>query len=104
MLEATGPNTQGTNVNTLLLRVAERDPLALKAIYDAYSGRLFAILLRMVRQREVAEELLQDIFVTVWNKAAQFDPERGEGAAWLSSIARRKAIDYLRISQREMRR
>ncbi|MBP2157852.1 MULTISPECIES: sigma-70 family RNA polymerase sigma factor [Asticcacaulis] len=101
MPTTTGPAAPATSLNTLLIRVAEGDPTALKALYQDTAGRLFAILTRMVKRRDVAEELLQDTFVTVWQKASQFDPERGEANAWLSSIARRKAIDRLRVSQRE---
>lgn len=97
----TGPAALATSLNILLIRVAEGDPTALKAVYQETAGRLYAILIRIVRRRDIAEELLQDTFVTVWRKAKQFDPERGEANAWLSSIARRKAIDRLRLSQRE---
>lgn len=100
MPATTGPAHIGS-LNRLLLRVAERDSSALKAVYDQTAGRLYAILIRMVRSREAAEDLLQETYVTVWQKASLFDPERGEAGAWLSSIARRKAIDRLRISQRE---
>jgi RNA polymerase sigma-70 factor, ECF subfamily len=102
MPSTTGPAAADTSLNALLLRVAERDPSALKSVYDETAGRLFAILNRMVRQRDVAEDLLQETFVTVWQKAGQFDSERGDASAWLSSIARRKAIDRLRVSQREI--
>ena len=90
------------DINKLLPQVADGDRAALKAVYDATASRLFAILLRMVKRREVAEDLLQDTYVTVWQKAFQFDAARGDGTAWLSSIARRKAIDRLRVSNREM--
>ena len=102
MPSTTGPAAADTGLNAQLLRVAERDPSALKAVYDVTAGRLLAILNRMVQQRDVAEDLLQETFVTVWQKATQFDPERGDACAWLSAIARRKAIDRLRVSQREI--
>ena len=89
------------NLNFLLERVAEGDKSALKSLYILISPRLFAVLMRMVRRREVAEDLLQDVFVTVWRKAFQFDCRRGNAEVWLFSITRRKAIDRLRISYRE---
>ena len=101
MPTTTGPAAPAISLNTLLIRVAEGDTTALKAVYKETAGRLFAVLIRMVRRREIAEELLQDVFVTVWQKASQFEPGRGEANAWLSSIARRKAIDRLRVTQRE---
>ncbi|MDV6331149.1 RNA polymerase sigma factor [Asticcacaulis sp. 201] len=90
------------NLNFLLERVANGDKPALKSLYDLISARLFSVLLRMVRRREVAEDLLQDVFVTVWCKAHQFDARRGNAEAWLFSMTRRKAIDRLRISYREV--
>ena len=90
------------NLNQLLERIADSDRAALKALYGLMSARLFAVLLRMVRRREVAEDLLQDVFVTIWNKANLFDVARGNAYAWLFSMTRRKAIDRLRISSREV--
>ncbi|MGA9657890.1 MAG: sigma-70 family RNA polymerase sigma factor [Asticcacaulis sp.] len=89
------------DLNLLLERVATGDRAALKSVYTLISSRLFAVLIRMVRRREVAEDLLQDVFVTVWRKAHQFDAGRGNAEVWLFSITRRKAIDRLRISHRE---
>lgn len=89
------------NLNALLERVAVGDRSALKALYNQIMPRLYALILRMVRRREVADDLMQDVFVTVWTKAHQFDAQRGSAEVWLYSVARRKAIDRLRISHRE---
>ena len=94
--------TEPVNLNFLLERVANGDKPALKSLYGLISARLFAVLLRMVRRREVAEDLLQDVFVTVWRKAHQFDARRGNAETWLFSVTRRKAIDRLRIANREV--
>jgi RNA polymerase sigma-70 factor (ECF subfamily) len=94
--------TEPVNLNFLLERIANGDKPALKSLYGLISPRLFAVLLRMVRRREIAEDLLQDVFVTVWRKASQFDSRRGNAEAWLFSVTRRKAIDRLRISHREV--
>lgn len=90
------------DLDQLLPKVALGDRSALKAIYDAAAPRLFAILMRTVRRRELAEDLLQETFVTIWRKAYQFDARRGEASAWMSAIARRKAIDRLRVAAREI--
>ena len=82
-------------------KIAGSDRNALKCLYHDIAPNLFAVLIRMVRHRELAEDLLQDTFVAIWTKAHQFDAERGSADAWLFSIARRKAIDRLRISWRE---
>lgn len=85
----------------LIQSIAIGDRKALEALYKLVSPRLFAIALRMVRLRDVAEDVLQDVFVTLWQKAGQFDPVRGDAVAWLTAITRRKAIDILRLSGRE---
>jgi RNA polymerase sigma-70 factor, ECF subfamily len=90
------------NLNFLMERIAGGDKGALKALYKLIAPRLSAVLARMVRRQEVADELLQDVFVTVWSKAGQFDVRRGSAEVWLFSVARRKAIDRLRISRREV--
>jgi RNA polymerase sigma-70 factor (ECF subfamily) len=92
--------TSGTDsdeeLTRLLQRCAAREGVALQRLYELTSPLLFAILTRMLRRRAVAEEALQDVFVTVWQRAAQFQPERGAPKAWLVSIARYRAIDMLR--------
>jgi len=89
------------DLDHLLTAIAAGDRQALKSLYGAIAPRLFAILVRMVRRREVAEDLLQDTFVTIWKKAHQFDSRRGNARAWLFSMTRRKAIDRLRVANRE---
>ena len=80
----------------LLSRCAAADDDALERLYELVSPTLFGCLTRMLRRRSVAEEALQDVFVTVWQRAGQFRPERGRAMAWLVSIARYRAIDLLR--------
>ena len=80
----------------LLRRCARSDGAALQQLYGLTSPTLFACLTRVLRRRSLAEEALQDVFVTVWQRAAQFRPERGRPMAWLTSIARYRAIDLLR--------
>ena len=80
----------------LLAGCAAQDQAALQALYELVSPLLFACLKRMLRRRSVAEEALQDVFVTIWLRAGQFSPERGRPLAWLVSIARYRAIDLLR--------
>jgi RNA polymerase sigma-70 factor, ECF subfamily len=80
----------------LLGRCAARDAAALQSLYQLIAPRLFACLTRILRRRPVAEEALQDVFVTIWQRAGQFSAERGRPMAWLTSIARYRAIDLLR--------
>jgi RNA polymerase sigma-70 factor, ECF subfamily len=89
-----------TQLVQLLARCAARDATALELLYAQVAPQLFACLRRMLRRSSVAEEALQDVFVTVWERAAQFSNERGRPMAWLMSIARYRAIDLLRRERR----
>lgn len=80
----------------LLQRCAARDSAAFRTLYDKTSGILFARLLRMLRRRSVAEEALQDVYVRIWERAAQFEAHRGRALAWMVTIARYCAIDLMR--------
>ena len=89
-------NERDAQLQQLLGRCAAADGAALEQLYGLVSPTLFACLMRMLRRRSVAEEALQDVFVTIWQRAGQFRPERGRAMAWLVSIARYRAIDLLR--------
>ena len=80
----------------LLQRCAAADTTAFRTLYDKTSPILFARLLRMLRRRSVAEEVLQDVFVRIWQRAAQFEAHRGRALAWMVTIARYCAIDLMR--------
>lgn len=76
--------------------VAAGDRSALKDVYDRTAAKLFGIALRILKDREEAEDVLQDVFITVWMKAGDFDPKRASPITWLSTIARNRSIDRLR--------
>lgn len=80
------------HLDLLLQRVGQGDRVALRRVYDLCAPRLFAILSRLVVRRELAEDLLRDVFVAVWQEAWQFDVTKGSATAWLVSLARRKCI------------
>jgi RNA polymerase sigma-70 factor (ECF subfamily) len=80
----------------LLERCAAADSNALERLYELAAPMLFASLTRILRRRALAEEALQDVFVSIWQRAAQFSAERGRPMAWMMSIARYRAIDLLR--------
>ena len=80
----------------LLGRCAAADPNALQRLYELVSPILFACLTRILRRRALAEEALQDVFVSIWQRAGQFTATRGRPMAWMMSIARYRAIDLLR--------
>jgi RNA polymerase sigma-70 factor (ECF subfamily) len=80
----------------LLQKCAARDTAAFRTLYDKTSPIVFARLLRMLRRRSVAEEVLQDVYVRIWERAAQFEAHRGRALAWMVTIARYCAIDLMR--------
>jgi RNA polymerase sigma-70 factor, ECF subfamily len=80
----------------LIERIVAKDEAALAALYDRYGGMLWAVLCRILRDKQAAEEILQDIFYQLWNTAAQFDRSRGSVPGWLVVIGRNRAISLLR--------
>lgn len=80
----------------LIVAVAGEDRNAFRALYDQTSAKLFAIILRIIRNRALAEDILQDVYLRIWRNAGSYTPEAGPALAWLNSIARNRAIDVLR--------
>jgi RNA polymerase sigma-70 factor (ECF subfamily) len=83
----------------LLERIAARDASAVGELYDRYSGLLFSIILRILRDRSEAEDVLQEVFVRVWTRADTYDGRLGAPGAWLTRMARNRAIDKLRAKR-----
>src|SRR4030081_4139561 len=81
-----------------LARVAGGDRAALQIVYQDTSAKLFGVCLRILNDRSEAEDVLQEVYVTVWRKAASFDPARASPITWMVAIARNRAIDRLRAS------
>jgi RNA polymerase sigma-70 factor (ECF subfamily) len=80
----------------LLARIVSRDQNALGELYDRHSRLLFALILRIVRERGDAEEVLQEAFVQVWSRADSYNAALGSPVGWLIGIARNRAVDRLR--------
>lgn len=95
-----GPDSPGRKRRDALARhmakVAEGDKDALAEVYRLTSAKLNGLLISMLKDRSQAEEVLQDVYLTVWRRAASFDPNRASPITWLVTIARNKAIDRLR--------
>lgn len=89
-----------TNLDQLLQRVADRDEAAFAALYRQTAPKLLAIARRILRQRGLAEDVLQEVYVKIWRDAGRFDPGRGSAMAWMSIMARNLSIDALRKRQR----
>ena len=88
--------TPKAELETLLVAIARQDRAAFQALYDLTSPKLFATILRIVRNRTAAEEVLQDVFLRIWQNAASYAPQTAPANAWMNSIARNRAIDVLR--------
>ena len=80
----------------LVARMQRRDPQALAELYDRYGRVTFSLILRVVRDTGIAEDLVQEIFMRVWNRVNGFDAQKGSIGPWLLAVARNRAIDYLR--------
>lgn len=83
----------------LIRRIADSDRDAFARLYDMLAPRAFGLILRVLVDRAQSEEILQEVFLEVWQSAARFDPKRGQGRSWLLTIAHRRAIDRVRSAQ-----
>ena len=92
-------------VNVELLRqVAQGDQRAFTTLYGRLAPALYGMALRMMNDAQEAEDVLQEGFTYIWRKAATFDPARSSAFAWAVLIVRHKAIDRLRVRQRDQQR
>src|SRR5947207_8023444 len=87
----------------LLDRIVARDERAVAELYDAHSRLLYGLILRILRDRSEAEEVLQEVFVLVWTRAETYNVSLGSPAGWLVRIARNRAIDRLRANAVRLR-
>jgi RNA polymerase sigma-70 factor, ECF subfamily len=95
-------DAQGAQSREALLRAcAGGDRAALHSLYAGTVPQLFGLALRILRNRELAEDIVQDSFVYVWRHAHRFDPARGSAMAWLACIVRNRCVDVIRRRGRE---
>ena len=87
---------QENNLDDLLYRCALHDAKALSRLYELTSAKLFALSLKIVIRQDIAEDVLQDAFINIWNKADQFRGDKGSAISWMVGIVRNKAIDWIR--------
>ena len=83
----------------LMQAIQAEDPEALSQLYDRYNGILKALILRVIHNEAEAEDLLQEIFMEIWNQAKNFSAQKGKPLGWMVTLARRRAIDGLRKKQ-----
>src|SRR3982751_5478401 len=83
----------------LMQGIQREDPDALSKLYDRYNGILKALILRVIHNESEADDLLQEIFMEIWNQAKNFSAHKGKPLGWMVTLARRRAIDGLRKKQ-----
>ncbi|MFP5080443.1 RNA polymerase sigma factor [Pedobacter sp. JCM 36344] len=80
----------------LVSKLKSQDTLAIQALYDMYSGALLGVISRVIQHTEVAEDLLQETFIKIWNSAGSYDNSKGRLFTWMMNIARNLSIDKVR--------
>lgn len=96
--------TAADELNLAMTRMAAGDPQAFGTFYDATSRSVFGIILRVLRDRAQSEEVTQEVYLEAWRAAARYDARQGTPAAWVNTIAHRRAIDRVRSVERAMQR
>lgn len=84
----------------LLQRISQREEDALLKLHERYANLVFSIALRVVNEQQTAEEVTQDTFMRIWNRALNYDPQKGKFITWLLTMTRHIAIDAIRSRQR----
>ncbi len=80
----------------LIRKLKSQDTMAIQALYDMYSGALLGVISRVIQQTEIAEDLLQETFIKIWNSADSYDSSKGRLFTWMMNVARNLSIDKLR--------
>jgi len=80
----------------LIVLLKEKNENGFHYLYDHYSGALYGVILRIVQSKDYTEEIIQDVFVKIWNSIHQYDASKGRFYTWMINIARNTAIDYLK--------
>jgi len=94
------PHTEHLSDHGLLALTARGDREAFARLYDMYSAVAYSLAVRIVRDRDLAADVVQDAFVTVWNQAAKFEASRGQPSSWILTLTHHKAVDMVRREQR----
>lgn len=93
-----------THLDDLLLATGRGDEQALGELYDALAPAVFGLAKRVVRDPARAEEIAQDVFVSVWRFATRFDPAKGSARTWVMTLTHRRAVDVVRSEEASARR
>lgn len=95
------PTDQTMDLESALFACAKGDRGGLRRIFDHEAGRLVAVAQRIVKRRELAEEVVQEAFIRIWTHAHQYRPERGSARGWIYAIVRNRALNMIRDGKRE---
>jgi RNA polymerase sigma-70 factor, ECF subfamily len=98
------PAPDRSDADRLLTLAARGDEQAFASLYDQCAPQVFGLVHRVVRNRAVAEEVAQEVFVQVWRTATRFDPAAGGAMTWICTIAHRRAVDRVRSEEAKTRR
>ena len=98
------PAARGQEIAALISSVADGDQHAMSQLYDTTRRMIYGLVLHIVGDEGVAEEVLLDVYMQAWRQAASYDAERSSPLAWLTTIARNRAIDRLRSGKQEWQR
>jgi RNA polymerase sigma-70 factor, ECF subfamily len=101
--DAVQPSRSAVLAN-LLLRVQGGDQTAFAALYDHLAPTVFGVVQQVLRSQALAEEVTQEVFVELWRQAPRYDPQRGAVTTWVTTIARRRAIDRVRREESQLAR
>ena len=96
-------DTNRSQITAALARIPQGDRAAMQKVYRLTSAKLFGVCLRILGERTEAEDVLQEVYLTVWRKAATFDVDRASPMTWLIAIARNRCIDRLRTTRQSRR-
>lgn len=96
MREGKGAVLQRDELSDLLASVAAKDRRALASVYDRTSSKLYGVCVRITRDHSAAEDILQQVYIKVWDKAGRFERDLASPITWLCAIARNTAIDWVR--------
>ena len=94
--------SEARSLSDLLGAVAAEDRSAFAPLYEAISAKLFGVTLRILRNRQQAEEVLQEVYIRIWRRAVDYRPEKGTPMTWMITIARHRALDRRRQQKPEL--
>jgi RNA polymerase sigma-70 factor, ECF subfamily len=95
-MDAPAKSALKEDLAALMARIAARDRAAFAQLYRLTHAKLYGVVIRIVARRDLAGEVLQEAFVRIWEKADDFDPVKGSPLAWMTAIARNRALDEMR--------